>query len=54
MFKNWKTSFFGFGVFISGVSMIYLNEYLIGATAILSGLGLFVAKDGDINLNNRK
>jgi hypothetical protein len=54
MFKNWKTSFFGFGVILSGVAMIIVNEYLIGATAILSGSGLIVAKDGDINLNNRK
>jgi hypothetical protein len=54
MFKNWKTSLFGLGAFITGVATIVKGDIPGGVTAILSGLGLFAAKDSDINLNQRK
>jgi len=54
MFKNWKTSLFGLGAFITGVATIIKGDIVGGVTGILTGLGLFVAKDGDINLNDRK
>jgi hypothetical protein len=54
MFKNWKTSLFGLGTLITGVATIIKGDIPGGVTAILSGLGLFAAKDSDINLNQRK
>lgn len=54
MFKNWKTSLFGLGTLITGVATIIKGDIPGGVTAILTGLGLVVAKDSDINLNNRK
>jgi hypothetical protein len=53
MFKNWKTSLFGLGAVITGVATVLKGDVPTGITAILSGLGLFAAKDADINLNNR-
>jgi len=53
MFKNWKTSLFGLGAVITGVATVFKGDVATGITAILSGLGLFAAKDNDINLNNR-
>lgn len=54
MFKNWKTSLFGLGTFITGVATIIKGDIPGGVTAVLTGLGLFAAKDSDINLNGRK
>jgi hypothetical protein len=54
MFKNWKTSLFGLGAFITGIATIIKGDIVGGVTGILTGLGLFVAKDGDVNLNDRK
>jgi hypothetical protein len=53
MFKNWKTSLFGLGAVITGVATVLKGDVPSGITAILGGLGLFAAKDADINLNNR-
>jgi len=54
MFKNWKTSLFGLGAFITGIATIISGDIVTGVTAILSGLGLIAAKDSDVNLNDRK
>lgn len=54
MFKNWKTSLFGLGALITGIATIVAGDIVTGVTAILSGLGLIAAKDGDVNLNERK
>jgi len=54
MLKNWKTSLFGLGAVVTGIATILKGDLSSGITAILSGLGLFIAKDADINLNNRK
>jgi hypothetical protein len=54
MFKNWKTSLFGIGAFITGVATIIKGDVQGGITAILTGLGLIAAKDSDVNLNGRK
>ena len=53
MFKNWKTSLFGLGAVISGLATVLKGDIPTGVTAIISGLGLFAAKDADINLNKR-
>jgi hypothetical protein len=54
MFKNWKTSLFGLGAVITGVATLLKGDLHTGIAAILSGIGLFAAKDSDINLNDRK
>jgi len=54
MFKNWKSSLFGLGAFITGVATIISGDIVTGVTAILTGLGLIAAKDSDVNLNDRK
>jgi hypothetical protein len=50
MFKNWRTSLFGLGALITGVATILHGEIPGGITAIISGLGLFAAKDADNGL----
>ena len=54
MLKNWKTSLFGLGTLLTGIATIVKGDSPGGVTAVLTGLGLFAAKDSDINLNNRK
>lgn len=54
MLKNWKTSLFGLGTLLTGIATIVKGDIPGGVTAVLTGLGLFAAKDSDINLNNRK
>lgn len=51
MFKNWKTSLFGLGALITGVTQILKGDTVGGITAIITGLGLFHAKDASIGLN---
>ena len=51
MFKNWKTSLFGLGAVITGVTQILKGDTVGGITAIITGLGLFHAKDASIGLN---
>lgn len=45
--KNWKTTFFGFASFISGVALILKGQFVEGVTAISTAIGLGVAKDYD-------
>ena len=47
MFKNWKTSLFGLGSIITGVATIFKGDPVAGVTAIITGLGLVVAKDSE-------
>lgn len=54
MLKNWKTSLFGLGTLITGVATIIKGDIPGGITAVLTGLGLFAAKDGGTDLNGRK
>ena len=51
MLKNWKTSLFGFGAIITGIAQIAKGDTVSGLTAIISGFGLFHAKDASIGLN---
>jgi hypothetical protein len=51
MLKNWKTSLFGFGAIITGIAQIVKGDLVSGITAIVTGLGLFHAKDASIGLN---
>jgi hypothetical protein len=53
MLKNWKTSLFGLGAVITGIATVLKGDIAGGISAVLGGLGLFAAKDSDINLNNR-
>ena len=53
MFKNWKTSLFGIGAFITGVATIINGDIVGVVTAILTGLGLISAKDSGTDLNGR-
>ena len=49
MLKNWKTTLSGVALVITGISM-YINNPASSTeaiTAILGGIGLIVAKDGD-------
>lgn len=46
--KNWKTSLFGLGGVITGVATIIKGDVYAGITAILVSLGLFSAKDNDV------
>lgn len=45
LFKNWKTSLFGFSAVVSGVALIVKGNPMEGIGVILSGLGLGAAKD---------
>ena len=45
--KNWKTTFFGFAGVISGVALLLTGRVTEGVAAIVTGLGLGVAKDHD-------
>jgi hypothetical protein len=47
MFKNWKTSLFGLGSILTGVATIFKGDPVAGVTAIITGLGLVVAKDSE-------
>ena len=47
LFKNWKTTFFGFATIIGGVAAILKGDLVSGITAIGAGLGLSAAKDFD-------
>jgi len=51
MLKNWKTSLFGLGALITGVTQILKGDTVGGLTAIITGFGLFHAKDASIGLN---
>ena len=51
MLKNWKTSLFGFGALITGVTQLLKGDTVGGLTAIITGFGLFHAKDASIGLN---
>lgn len=51
MIKNWKTSLFGLGAVITGITQIVKGDIVGGMTAIISGFGLFHAKDASIGLN---
>jgi hypothetical protein len=51
MFKNWKTSLFGLGAVITGVAQIFKGDIAGGVTAILSGIGLFAAKDATTTIH---
>jgi hypothetical protein len=53
MFKNWKTSLFGLGTLITGIATILKGDLHTGIAAILSGIGLFAAKDSNVDLNGR-
>ena len=50
MFKNWRTSLFGLGALITGVATVLHGDIPGGITAIISGLGLFAAKDANNGL----
>ena len=50
MLRNWKTSLFGLGAVITGVATIIHGDIPGGITAIISGLGLFAAKDASNGL----
>jgi hypothetical protein len=50
MKKNWKTTLFGIGSIITGITLIIKGDIPGGVTAILSGLGLAAAKDHDANV----
>jgi hypothetical protein len=54
MFKNWKTSLFGLGAVISGIATAIKGDIPGGVSAIIGGVGLFAAKDSEVNLNKRK
>jgi hypothetical protein len=47
LFKNWKTTFFGFATIIGGVAAVLKGDVVSGITAIGAGLGLGAAKDFD-------
>lgn len=49
--RNWKTTFFGFASFISGIALIIKGQVIEGVTAISTALGLGVAKDYDSTNN---
>jgi hypothetical protein len=51
MLKNWKTSLFGFGAIITGIAQIAKGDTQGSLTAIISGFGLFHAKEASIGLN---
>ena len=47
LFKNWKTTFFGFATVIGGIAAILKGDLVTGITTIGAGLGLTTAKDFD-------
>ena len=47
LFKNWKTTFFGFATVVGGIAAILKGDIVSGITAIGAGLGLGAAKDFD-------
>jgi len=47
LFKNWKTTFFGFATIIGGIAAILKGDLVTGITTIGAGLGLAAAKDLD-------
>lgn len=51
--KNWKTTLAGFGSLITGIASVVTGDLHTGVAAILSGIGLIVAKDAGSNLNER-
>jgi hypothetical protein len=51
MLKNWKTSLFGLGAVITGIAQFVKGDVVGGITAIVSGVGLFHAKDATNGLN---
>jgi hypothetical protein len=48
IFKNWKTSLAGVAAITGGIKLIVDNNLEAGITAIITGLGLFAAKDGNV------
>jgi hypothetical protein len=48
IFKNWKTSLAGIAAITGGIKLIVDNNIEAGVTAIITGLGLFAAKDGNV------
>ena len=47
LFKNWKTTFFGFATVIGGIAAILKGDLVTGIATIGAGLGLTAAKDFD-------
>lgn len=47
MFKNWKTSLFGLGSILTGIATLFKGDAVAGVSAIVTGLGLVVAKDSE-------
>ena len=47
LFKNWKTTFFGFATIVGGIAAIVTGDLVTGITTIGAGLGLTAAKDLD-------
>jgi hypothetical protein len=47
LFKNWKTTFFGFATIIGGVAAILKGDLVTGISTLGAGLGLTAAKDFD-------
>ena len=47
LFKNWKTTFFGFATIIGGLAAILKGDLVTGITTVGAGLGLASAKDFD-------
>lgn len=47
LFKNWKTTFFGFATIVGGIAAILKGDLVTGITTIGAGLGLAAAKDLD-------
>jgi len=47
LFKNWKTTFFGFATIIGGVAAVLKGDLVTGIRTIGASLGLTAAKDFD-------
>lgn len=47
--KNWKTTLAGVSMLLSGIVLIVSEKnYASGVTAIIAGIGLVFAKDGNV------
>jgi hypothetical protein len=49
--RSRRGSLFGLGAIITGITQIVKGDTVSGITAIISGIGLFHAKDASIGLN---
>lgn len=45
IFKNWKTTLFGFTTLLTGIKLFLTGHQIEGLSAIASGLGLHFASD---------